>query len=305
MRIPILITRAQRSQRFPNVPVECTKCGHRGPAALERRWVSVHAYFVPVGHHNVEHVYTCGACGQEFAGPPAAGVPAVPFMHRFGLLVFVGAILGGLVLVIAVPIISGNMRRASYEAEQRATKEATDASTHAKAAADAAEKRCFATLNQALNAAFPKGVIKAPAMPPPADASPLRGAPFVTIKHAVSIAMPRPREAYFGPGACSLDVPPHVEAYAQHTTRGLDPEKALAGAKQLEDAAARLAPPEVVVAADYSCPKTCVAAAGWFSVREKRVLAVVRVTKPMNHLGYDGDANEIAPLLGAATASWK
>ena len=50
--------------------------------------------------------------------------------------------------------------------------------------------------------------------------------------------------------------------------------------------------------------KTCIGVAASISIEQNRVLAVMRATKPMEHLGYDKDAEGLAPLVRKETETW-
>jgi hypothetical protein len=141
----------------------------------------------------------------------------------------------------------------------------------------------------------------------PKDPSALEGAGFAIVHHEFgSEQIPTPKGKYFGEPACSIDVPDDVQDYARGLSgrEGVEPADVLAAAQKVSAKAKSLAPPEVLGISDYMCPDTCIGVAAWISVENKKLLAVARVTKSMDHLGYQQDADELAPLLKAETEKW-
>lgn len=305
LAIPVYISRVPREQGLPSVQQVCQSCQVQAVHNVTRQYLSVHVYHIPMASTAVEYVYTCTRCGFKYLGPKPATTLAMPFMHRFGCLI----IFGGLFLAgggyFAYIKIERDMRRAAYEEDQQKKEEAVALSISAKQLAEGAQKTCFSEIDAALNAATERKKILDLEPQKPADPAAIEKAPFVAIKHAISTQMVIPGGKYFGEPACSIEIPLAVKQYAVRSTGSIEAGDALKAAQELTEKAKAVAAPKVFGIVDYRCPeKTCVAVAAWVSREQNKVLAVARATKPMEHLGYDKDAEGLAPLLRKETETW-
>ncbi len=305
LAIPVYISRVPREQEIATVQQACQSCQAQAVHKVTRQYLSVHVYHIPMASTAVEYVYACTRCGFKYFGPKPAAALGVPFMHRFGCLV----IFGGLFLAgggyLAYTKIERDMRRAAYEEDQRKQEDAVALSISAKQLAEGAKKACFGEIDAALNAATGKTKVLDLEPQRPADPAAIEKAPFVAIKHAISTQMVIPGGKYFGGSACSIEIPLAVKQYAAGSTGSIEADDALKAAQELTEKAKAVAAPKVFGIVDYRCPeKTCIAVAAWISREQNKVLAVARATKPVEHLGYDKDAEGLAPLLRKETETW-
>jgi hypothetical protein len=302
MRIPIVIARVPcRMALAPMRGGRCRSCGSEAPLAVERRWLSLRPYYIPMGSGQLEHIYTCPTCHATYPGPPPTGAPPLPFMDRFGLLIFISVVLGGLMMLVIVPATISHYRAKRYRAEQetseRESKALERAAKQAKEHAESATKRCFDAINASLHAAYPKGLMNAAPLQP-TDLAPLRGAGFVAVGEFTK--MPIPRGPLFGPPACQLEVPKSVSAWASYGSTAYGHAETFDDAARLEKQALATVAPPVFGTTAYRCTqaKGCVGVVAWTSLADHKPLAVLRATKRMNHLGWAEDGEELAPMLG-------
>jgi hypothetical protein len=303
--IPVYVSRIPREQEIATVQQACQSCQAQAVHTVKRQYLSVHVYFIPMASTAVEYVYTCTRCGFKYFGPRPAAALGMPFMHRFGCFAVFGTLFlaGGGYLLYGK--IERDMRREAYEEQQRKQDEATALSISAKQLAESAKKACFSDIDAALNAATGKKKILEFEPQKPASAAAIEKAPFVAIKHASGTQMVIPSGKYFGEPACSIDIPHNVKQYASRSPGSISPDDALKAAQELSEKAKSIAAPKVFGVLDYSCPdKTCIGVAVWISREQNTVIAAARATKPMEHLGYDKDAEGLAPLVRKETETW-
>lgn len=310
MRIPIYIGRRHVDQPLPSQTQMCTRCQAQTSHQVMRHYMTVSVYGLPFMGRSLEYRYTCTRCGAKWAGQAPKGVPSIPFFHRMGCVVVMGVPLLALMGYAGYAMLESKWRREAYEAKQKATAEAVELSKQAKSEAESATKKCFEALNASLAAGTSgKKIID---MEPvvPANPAALKEAQYVVIKHGLSESVPRPNHPYFGTvWPCDAEVPRLVKDAARNLTGGSDfsPEKAKEEAEKLLEKARALKPPTLMAVTDYACrdkTKMCTGVSAWISVADNKVLAVTRVEKPMEHLGYQKDADELAPLLRIAVEKW-
>ncbi len=225
-------------------------------------------------------------------------------------LIFAGLILVGGAIAIGYPMCESARRHEAYEHEREVAAKVGELATRAVHAAADAKRACFAAVDRALNRALPK-VIDAPALEP-SDAAALRGAPFVHVKHAVSVQMPAPEGPYYGGGACDFEPSKRVRDAASQLTGNWSPETfeaAAADARALLASIDKAGPARAVVGVtDYKCGRKngdpCTGVVAWFSTVSNKPLAVIRVTRPMEALGWEKDAAALTQLAFPVMARW-
>jgi hypothetical protein len=315
MGIPVYISRVPRTQPLPPVQMPCQNCRAVTVHQVVRRYYSVHVYHLPMVSQSTEHHYMCSNCGFARQGPAPQAAPAKPFLHRFGCFVFVGVPILLLIAYAVIDNVISRLRREAFireqvaqelaRAEQKAKEdEARTAAKAAKTAFDEAKKQCFAAIDAALGA-LPKKVIDLPAQKP-ADTAPLVGAGTVILGDSY---IPKPASKYWGKQACVLQLSKELDDLARYGTVGYGdvPDIVLAQAKTLMEQVKTLTAPPVIVARDHACPNTrkrCVGSAVWIDVATKKVLAVRRVEKAVEHGGKDKDLDGLSTLLEKEADGW-
>jgi len=226
-------------------------------------------------------------------------------------LAFAGLLVVGLGGYLTYSGISS--RRAAERAERRnaLVRGLTQSAGEAREASDRALKGCLEAHLAIVKRALPGGVMTAAAVAP-ADRAALRGASFINMKSPSGLSLKTPVSAWSDAACGALALPEEVKA-ASFGRMPVDDERAMEAliARAREHtaklAATPIAPP-VVGVTDYKCPsatKVCTGVMAWIARDDARVVASLRVDKPMRHLGYDRDADELTGMLGAELARWK
>ncbi|MBK8255866.1 MAG: hypothetical protein IPK82_24765 [Polyangiaceae bacterium] len=316
MGIPVYISRVPRVQDLPAVQHGCSVCRNVTPQRVQRRYVSSHVYLLPMVSSDTHHLYQCTVCGTVTDGPEPKGSPSKPFLHRFGCFVFVGLPVLGLIAYWAVDSAISKWQSQNRMAEEQAAaaekarqeqaqREFMAIVNGAKTALDESKKKCFVPVNAALGS-FPEALVDLKPKKPQ-NASALEGAGYVIVSKKGHI--PIPDEKHFGKQACFLKLPKEVETAITVKMPDINVgyDATVAKAKQFTAEANAMTAPAVMVATEHVCPdkrNKCVGAAVWMSVPDKKILAVVRVEKPVEDGGRGKDTDALATLLRQETAKW-
>ncbi|MEZ4445421.1 MAG: hypothetical protein R3B72_40480 [Polyangiaceae bacterium] len=305
MRIPVIIHFEPKQQPLPSATLPCPRCQRPTEHRAVRSYRLVRIYFLPSLSRDTEVHLSCTQCGATTVGSAPPGSPSKPFFHRLGCLVWLGVPALGLAGYLGYEAWDRQQRREQYEAEQAAEVASVEIANKAKAKAEAARATCFA----AVNGALPDKKVLDFEPQAPTDAAALKGAAYVSIKRTVGNGVPRPPGSdRIGPHACGLEISKRIRDAANRLTgaEDYDAKAVTEEAEKLLAEAEALGTPKTIVATDYRCTKkdACRAVGVWVDVATKKVLAVAEGRAPMEHLGYDEDANTLAFKLRDAANAW-
>lgn len=227
-------------------------------------------------------------------------------------LAFAGLLVVGLTVYLTYLGISS--RRAVERASRRNAliRAVTETTTEAREASERALKSCLEAHLAIVKRALPGGVMTAAAVAAP-DRAALRGASFINMKSPSGLSLKTPVSAWSTAACDRVTIPEDLKAASFGMRLPTDDEAAMqaivARAREhLATVAATPPVPPMVGVTDYKCPsatKVCTGVMAWIARDEARVVSALRVDKPMRHLGYDKDADELTALLGAELAGWK
>lgn len=305
-----MFLKVQVTESFRDVVSPCTQCGADRSHQLSRSYLGLKFLgFIPARYANLEYQQRCLGCGKMSIIPAPAGMPPLPAMYRFGWIVVMVLVIGGVALYFQ------RMGACSHrKTDPKVARALSNTDRHYANVAlvkplvdkiDAATMRCIDAVDELQKGMLPS-VLTMPKQAP-ANTGALRGA--VVYPHMRDGEGLFPRGPLFSVkpgGPCGIDVSPEFDLYSAGRHPDILVDVSAEVAKVTALVTQTTIPPVVVITA-WQCKATCNASAAWISTADKKVLAVARaMVKPLSATMSEGPKREmLEKALLAEVAQWK